>query len=76
VPGNGSTCTERSPSTIVRVRRHSSGSVVALSVCRELDPQRPRAPWESSTDPQWQIRELTDGEHQINRPDDAPEERS
>ena len=30
--------------------------VSALSVWRELDPQRPRAPWEGSTDPQWQIR--------------------
>jgi quercetin dioxygenase-like cupin family protein len=30
--------------------------VSALSVWRQLDPQRPRAPWEGSTDPQWQIR--------------------
>lgn len=27
----------------------------ALSVWRELDPQRPRAPWEGSDDPRWQI---------------------
>ena len=30
--------------------------VSALSVWREIDPDRPRAPWEGSTDPQWQIR--------------------
>ena len=30
--------------------------VSALSIWRELDTQRPRAPWEGSTDPQWQIR--------------------
>ena len=30
--------------------------VSALSTWRELDAQRPRAPWEGSTDPRWQIR--------------------
>ena len=30
--------------------------VSALSVWRELEPQRPRPPWDGSTDPQWQIR--------------------
>jgi quercetin dioxygenase-like cupin family protein len=30
--------------------------VSALSVWRELDPHRPRPPWDGSTDPRWQIR--------------------
>lgn len=34
--------------------------VSALDVWRELDPHRPRPPWEGSTDPQWQIR-IADG---------------
>ncbi len=34
--------------------------VSALSVWRELDLQRPRPPWDGSSDPQWQIR-VADG---------------
>lgn len=34
--------------------------VSALQVWRELEPDRPRPPWDGSDDPQWQIR-LADG---------------
>ncbi|MEP6649435.1 MAG: hypothetical protein ABJA74_05915 [Lapillicoccus sp.] len=32
----------------------------ALEVWRELDRDRPRPPWDGSSDPQWQIR-VADG---------------
>ncbi len=40
--------------------------VSALSVWRELNPQRPRPPRDGSSDPQWQIR-VADGRRQQDR---------
>lgn len=41
--------------------------VSALSVWRELDTRRPRAPWEGSSDPQWQIRAADGRPHSRTR---------